>query len=92
MTHPPSMSRDQIFGEVQKTLVELFSLDPAKITTESGVFTELELDSIDAVDLVAKLQELIGQRITEAEMRQVRTVGDMVTLVERYLMVSSPSA
>ena len=85
------MSRNEIFVEIRKTLVELFSLDPERITAESGVFTELELDSIDAVDLVAKLQELIGQRITEAEMRQVRSVGDMVTLVERYLTSAPPA-
>jgi acyl carrier protein len=95
MNPPAKMTRDEIFVEVKRTLIELFSIEESRITMKSGVFTQLELDSIDAVDLVARLQDLIGQRITEAEMRQVRTVGDMVDIVERYLekpAAAAPSA
>jgi acyl carrier protein len=62
-------------------MVEMFELDPAKVTPEAKVFEDLDLDSIDAIDLVARLQELTGRRVEEDRLREVRTVGDVVGLV-----------
>ena len=59
------------------------------IHERSKVFEELDLDSIDAIDLVARLQQLTGQRIGEAAMREVRTVGDIVDLVAQQLTTPS---
>ena len=89
MTSP---DKAEIFAEVQRTLVELFQLDADKIHLGSGVFSDLDLDSIDAVDLVARLQDIIGQRITEQEMRQVRSVSDIVDLVYGYLQSKGAEA
>ena len=79
------MTKDAIFERVRAMMAELFELDPAGIRPESTVFDELDLDSIDAVDLVAKLQQLSGRRIQEQDMRGVRTVGDIVDIVATLL-------
>lgn len=42
------------------------------------------LDSIDAIDMIVKLQELIGQRIEETALRKVRTIRDVVDLVHAH--------
>jgi acyl carrier protein len=75
------MSREEIFAHVRATIAELFEFELAEIKPSSTIFQDLDLDSIDAIDLVAKLQQLTGQRIDEDTMRAVRTVDDLVRVV-----------
>ncbi|MBI5608678.1 MAG: acyl carrier protein [Deltaproteobacteria bacterium] len=79
------MNRDEIFEKVRDILAEMFEIDPATVKLESQLVQDLDLDSIDAIDMVVKLQELTGKRVEEAKLRKVRTVGDVVDLVESHL-------
>ena len=79
------MTRPEILEHVKKTLVELFQLDPAAIKPEARLGEDLDLDSIDAIDMAVKVQELTGKRVEEQALRKVRTVGDIVDLVESIL-------
>lgn len=80
------VSREQILEYVRTTMAEMFELELDDIHENAKVFEELDLDSIDAIDLVARLQQFTGQRITEAAMREVRSVGDIVDLVQRLVI------
>lgn len=75
------MTRDEIFATLASYLEEMFEVDPARITLDAKLFEELDLDSIDAVDLVVKLQDLTGKRIAPEQFKTVRTVGDVVERV-----------
>ena len=79
------MTSAEILDHVRRTIAELFELDLEDVQAESTVFDDLDLDSIDAIDLVAKLQQLTGERIEEQAMRSVRTVGDLAKLVAAQL-------
>ncbi len=79
------MTRDAIVAEVTRTLVELFEVDPAAVRPEARLYEDLDLDSIDAVDMAVKVKELTGRRVEERELRAMRTVGDLVALIERNL-------
>lgn len=79
------MNRDQIRAEITKTLVETFQLDPKIVTPDARLVEDLDLDSIDAVDLAAKVQELTGSRLAEEDLRDLRTIDDVVGVVERML-------
>lgn len=81
------MTRDAIFDKVAQLMADLFDLDKAKIKPESR-FEELQLTSLDAIDLVVELQQMTGRKVTETKLRDVRTVGDIVTLVEAHLAAS----
>ena len=72
------MGRDEIFSQVKAYMVGLFDVSPEAITLESNLQTDLDLDSIDAVDLIVKVQEFIGQKIKPDDFKTVRTVGDVV--------------
>jgi acyl carrier protein len=60
---------------------------PEKITVEARLFEDLDLDSIDAVDLIVKLQEYTGKKIAPTEFKTVRTVGDVVDKLHDQLAV-----
>jgi acyl carrier protein len=79
------MTDKQILDRLREVLTDTFEIDPAKITPEADLFRDLDLDSIDAVDLAVKLQEMTGKRIRPEEFKTVRTVGDVVSAVDRLL-------
>lgn len=83
MNGTPSMTRDQIQTTIVDMLVSTFELDRDQIEPGSKLYEDLELDSIDALDMVVKLQELTGRRVGEEELRELRTVEDVVDLVVR---------
>lgn len=75
------MTRDEIFSTLSGYLEEMFEVPAEKISLDAKLFEELDLDSIDAVDLVVKLQELTGKKIKPEQFKTVRTVGDVVDRV-----------
>lgn len=79
------MSRDEILEKLTSLLETLFEIPPEKVTLNTKLFEDLDLDSIDAVDLVVNLQDLTGRRIKPEEFKTVRTVGDVLDCVERLL-------
>ncbi|BEE16538.1 acyl carrier protein [Aeromonas enteropelogenes] len=79
------MTRDDIFNEIRNALVELFEIDPEAVTLDAQLYQQLELDSIDAIDLVVHLQKLTGKKIKPEEFKSVRTVADVVDAVERLI-------
>lgn len=79
------MTRDEVFGQIRAMMVEMFELEESDVTMEAKVFEDLDLDSIDAIDLVARLQQLTGRRVEEDKLREVRTVEDIVGLVTAQL-------
>ncbi|CAM4167346.1 MULTISPECIES: acyl carrier protein [Vibrio] len=79
------VSKDQVFNQVKEALVELFELDEADIVSDAHLYTDLDLDSIDAVDLVVHLQNVTGKKIKPAEFSAVRTVDDVVNAVAELL-------
>ncbi len=76
------MTRAEIYQRITGILVKTFELDPADIRPESRLFEDLDLDSIDAVDMFVELHEVTGRRIDPQAARKIRTVQDIVTLVE----------
>ncbi|MCE9687935.1 MULTISPECIES: acyl carrier protein [Shewanella] len=75
-------SREQILAMLTEILVNEFEIDAAAITPEASLYQELDLDSIDAVDLVIKLQQMTGKKIQPDEFKAVRTVDDVVNAIE----------
>ena len=82
-----SLSRDQLFQEVKETLHDLFEIEFDQIVPEARLYQDLDLDSIDAVDLVVRLQERTGRKLKPEEFRNVRSVNDVVDAVENLFNV-----
>ncbi|MCE0799766.1 MULTISPECIES: acyl carrier protein [Buttiauxella] len=77
------MNKEDIYQEVTGLLVKLFELSPEQITPQSRLYEDLDLDSIDAVDMVVHLQKRTGKKIKPEDFKTVRTVQDVVDAVER---------
>ncbi|HEX8406696.1 MAG TPA: acyl carrier protein [Duganella sp.] len=73
-----NMSKDQLQVAVIDLLAEMFELDKAELSTGSNLYADLDIDSIDAVDLAVKLKQLTGKRLAPEVFKTIRTVGDVV--------------
>jgi len=84
-------SREEILAYLRETLVELFELKPEQIVPEANLYQDLDIDSIDAVDLILKLKDLTGRKIQPQTFKHVRTVNDVIDAIES-LMAQNPAA
>ena len=75
------MNSEQILQKLQEILEELFEVDPSVVKMDTMIFEELDIDSIDAVDLLIKLKEFTGKKIQPEQFKNVRTVEDVVVLI-----------
>ena len=72
------MNKEEIYSKITEYLVEYFEIPLDDITPESNFYTDLDLDSIDAVDLIVKLQEITNKQIDPNDFKEIRTVQDVV--------------
>ena len=78
-------SQQEVFEQVKKTLVELFEIDAAKVVPGANLYMDLDIDSIDAIDLILELKTYTGKRIDPEQFKHVRTIEDLVTAVQKLL-------
>ena len=71
----------EIEQKIKDILVADFECDPARLTPDVNLFTDLDLDSIDAVDLVVRLQQETGKKVDPESFRQIRTLRDVTAAV-----------
>lgn len=75
--------RNEIYQMLSEILVSMFEIDENDISMDAHLYEDMDLDSIDAVDLVVKLREYTGKKINPEDFKLVRTVKDVVDAVEK---------
>ncbi|AQZ35249.1 acyl carrier protein [Ectopseudomonas toyotomiensis] len=78
-------SREEIFVTLRSALVELFELEAERVTLDASLYEDLEIDSIDAVDLIDHIKRQTGRKLAAEEFKSVRSVGDVVEAVYRLI-------
>lgn len=79
------MTRDEIFTELKAVLVKSFMLDEDAITLDADLYADLDFDSIDAIDLAAKIHGVTGKQLKPEQFKGVRTIGDAVDAIDQLL-------
>lgn len=78
-------TKEEILNQVKGIFIEQFDIDPAGIVLDAQLYDDLDIDSIDAVDLMVALKEKTGKKLEPEAFKQVRTVGDIVDAVHELL-------
>lgn len=79
------MTKTELYEHLRDLLQQTFDTDPARIVPEARLYDDLDIDSIDAVDLIVKLRPLLGKRLEPDAFKSVRTVQDVVDAVHGLL-------
>lgn len=78
------MTEDQLAAEVKQIIGSVIKKDPAKFSLESNLFTDLGVDSLLGVEILASLDKKYHLDIPEDSLEDVETVQDMVNLARRF--------
>jgi len=78
-------TRGGIEANLVEILVEMFELEAEDIKPEANLADDLDIDSIDAVDLIVRLKELTGKKVDPEEFKNIRTVDDVISAIEGLL-------
>ncbi len=79
------MQKQEIYQQISELLVKLFEINESDIKPEARLYDDLDLDSIDAVDLVVHLQRVTGTKIKPEMFKSVRSVQDIVDAIDELL-------
>ncbi len=76
-------------ADIEKTIKDIlvaeFECDPAALRPETNLFTDLDLDSIDAVNLIVRLQQETKKKVNPEDFRQIRTLADVTRAVSKLV-------
>ena len=78
-------NKEEIYLKVVSIFEELFEIEADKITPKAHLYFDLDIDSIDAVDMVVELKKMTGKKIQPEDFKMVRTVQDVVDQVYKLL-------
>ena len=78
-------SKEEIYNNLCQILEEEFEIDSSLLKGDANLFTDLDLDSIDAVDLAVRLQQYTDKRLSPEEFKQIQTINDVAEAVFRLL-------
>ena len=85
-------TKEELFDEIVRVMGDLFEVDTEGVTRESRLVEDLDLDSIDAVDMIVHLQNMIGKHIKPEAFKSVRTVGDVVDVIYDFSQQNGEAA
>jgi acyl carrier protein len=72
------MDSDELYSRIKGILINQFEVEESVISLNANLYDELEIDSIDAVDLLVQLKELTGKKISPEVFKEVRTIRDVL--------------
>ena len=75
------MTKEEVLGRINDVLAGEFEIDRAKLVPEARLFEDLDLDSIDAVDLVVRLQQQTSLKVKAEDFKAIRTLGDVADVI-----------
>ncbi len=75
------MTKNELFERIVSILHESFEIEPERIRLDAKLYDDLDIDSIDAVDLIVQLKPLLGRSLQPDAFKSVRTVQDIVDVL-----------
>ena len=68
-------------SRLRDVLSEEFGVDASAVVADARIYEDLDIDSIDAIDLIVRLKEITGKKIPPEQFKEVRTIGDIVDVL-----------
>ncbi len=79
------LTKEAIYNELVNILVSDFEVEESQITPKANLFEDLDLDSIDAVDLAVRVQQFTHKKISPDNFKQIKTIDDVVDAIVELL-------
>lgn len=74
-------SKQEVIDHINKILVDLFEIEEEKLVPEAKLHEDLDIDSIDTVDLLIELKKFVPEEIDADRFIDAKTLGDVVNVI-----------
>ena len=78
-------TRAEVSKKISSTLSDLFEVDPEAISESALLYEDLDIDSIDAIDLIVELKSFTGLIIDPEDFKSVKTIEDVINIICKLL-------
>lgn len=79
------MTENEIFEFLKKVLTDYFEIDGSKITMDANLNEDLDIDSIDAIDMMSYIKKETGKEIEPAQFKEVKTIKDIIDIIMKQM-------
>ena len=79
------MTEEEIFEHIKQIIIEKFEIENSDITPDAKLYADLDIDSLDAVDLIIALKKMTGERLDLNAFKQLKTAGEVAESVHKLL-------
>jgi acyl carrier protein len=86
------MRQEELYGRISEILQDTFGIEPERIRMDARLADDLDIDSIDAVDLIVQLKPLLGGNLRPEAFKTVRTIADVVEALQKMMQVPAEEA
>ena len=86
------MSPEEIKSMVNAAIAKEFEIEPERLVPEADLMKDLEMDSLDSVDLIAAMEKTFKVKCPEQEARKLRTMGEIYVFVEKLIAARAAAA
>jgi len=76
-----SLSKDEIVNHIHQVLADLFEVDTQDLKPDARLYDDLDIDSIDTIDLLIELKRLLGKDIDPQAFKDARTIDDVANVI-----------
>ena len=83
------MDKQKLIEEINEVMIEGFELDASQLKPEAKIIEDLELDSLDAIDMLVFLEDKIKIKVDAETFRTVRTLDDVYNVVHKVVSESN---
>lgn len=73
-----------VLDQIKEILKDTMDIDESKITLDAKLKEDLELDSLDSVELIMSAEEEFGIEIPDEDVMNFETVNDIVNYIEEH--------
>lgn len=73
-----------VLDQIKEILKDTMDIDESKITLDAKLKDDLELDSLDSVELIMSAEEEFGIEIPDEDVMNFKTVNDIVNYIEEH--------
>lgn len=79
------MTENEIFDFLKNVLTDYFEIDANKITMDARLNEDLDVDSIDAIDMMSYIKKETGREIEPAQFKEVKTIRDIIDIIMKQM-------
>ena len=76
-------SKQETLAHLKSVLIELFEIEEERLVPQAKLYDDLDIDSIDTVDLLIELKKFVNSEIDSEAFIDAKTIDDVAEIISK---------